>query len=381
MIIPDYKGGSIVNLMSSITFARGYKSKYDQLKLLKSKNLSKSKNVVLIIIDGLGYDFFVKHSKSKLLKKSLLGKITSVFPSTTAAAISTYRTGLPPAEHGIVGWFQYFKAIGKVCVPLRFCVRGSEKRVNYNFLAGINPIFRFLKTDSMVLLPKLITKSKYTKELIGPAKVFPYSTVNGFFKQIKRLINLTNKKKYIYAYWPEFDSLCHEYGKNDKLSLKYYEALENKIELFLKSIKGTNTTVLITADHGQMQTSKQKMLKLNKYPDIKKTLSQPLSGEPRTVYCYVKNGKDKEFITAVNKNLKNKCQIFKSEDLIKKNFFGLDNINPKLKNRIGDYTLIMNDNYILKDFVKGEKRRFHLGNHGGVSSEETYVPLIYFNSK
>jgi hypothetical protein len=39
----------------------------------------------------------------------------------------------------------------------------------------------------------------------------------------------------------------------------------------------------------------------------------------------------------------------------------------------------MRENYIIKDFVLGEKERFHIGNHGGVSKEEMFVPLIVIN--
>ena len=182
MQLPNYKNGSIVNLMSSITAARGYKSRYGKLKLINQLKLSKSKNIVLIVIDGLGYDFFKKHSKSKLLRSCLKGKITSVFPSTTAAAISTFRTGLPPSEHGLVGWFQYFKTVGEICVPLRFCVRGKENvKVKYNFLSGIKSVFQLIKTKSCLVLPKIISNTKFTKELIGKAKIMSYTTPVGFY--------------------------------------------------------------------------------------------------------------------------------------------------------------------------------------------------------
>jgi hypothetical protein len=36
----------------------------------------------------------------------------------------------------------------------------------------------------------------------------------------------------------------------------------------------------------------------------------------------------------------------------------------------------MKDNFVIKDSVPGEKSKFSIGNHGGVSKEEMYVPLI-----
>jgi len=54
MPLPNYKDGSIVNLMSSIGRALGHKSPYKPLKILDPKELKDSKNIVLMVIDALG---------------------------------------------------------------------------------------------------------------------------------------------------------------------------------------------------------------------------------------------------------------------------------------------------------------------------------------
>jgi hypothetical protein len=53
--------------------------------------------------------------------------------------------------------------------------------------------------------------------------------------------------------------------------------------------------------------------------------------------------------------------------------------NKKLFDRVGDYILVMKENYILKDVLLGEHENKNIGHHGGVSKEEMYVPLIVFN--
>jgi len=60
MILPNYKDGSIVNLMSSLEKALGGRPQYKPLKGLDINMLKKSKNVLLIVIDGLGYNFLMK---------------------------------------------------------------------------------------------------------------------------------------------------------------------------------------------------------------------------------------------------------------------------------------------------------------------------------
>jgi hypothetical protein len=36
----------------------------------------------------------------------------------------------------------------------------------------------------------------------------------------------------------------------------------------------------------------------------------------------------------------------------------------------------MNDHYTLKDWLPGESRHLHIGNHGGTSEDEMTIPLI-----
>ncbi|MBC8527232.1 MAG: hypothetical protein H8D22_10365 [Candidatus Cloacimonetes bacterium] len=51
--------------------------------------------------------------------------------------------------------------------------------------------------------------------------------------------------------------------------------------------------------------------------------------------------KIKQFENYIKQNFENICYWYKSENLIKKNFFGLYEPNPKLFDRVEDYTLIM----------------------------------------
>ncbi len=110
--LPNYKDGSIVNLMSSIAQSFGGKTLYRPLKLLAPKELKNSKNVVLIVIDGLGFEYFRK--RKSFLKNYLVGPITSVFLPTTVSAITTFLTGVAPQQHAFTGWFMFLKEAGMV---------------------------------------------------------------------------------------------------------------------------------------------------------------------------------------------------------------------------------------------------------------------------
>lgn len=381
MYKPNYQNGSIVNLMSSIKRALGGKSKYKPLEIFDFSNISK-KNIVLIIIDGLGYNYLTKYGKDSFLYKNLKGKITSVFPATTASAMTTFSTGLAPQQHALTGWFMYLKEIGAVSVILPFTSRAGDLKltkgkIKYKDIYNEKSFFEDLKANSISIKHKAYIDSEYSRLVDKGAKKFPFSNLNGFFRQINKSLNATSKKKYILAYWAKLDSLCHEKGTDSHEAKKHFNELGKKIKSLAKSLKNKNTAIIISADHGLIDTKeKNKIIELKNHPRFVETLAMPLSGEPRVVYCYVKPQKVKEFENYVKTEFKNACEIYKSDDLVKSNYFGLFEPNEKLKDRIGDYVLIMKENYIMKDLVLGEDQDIFIGNHGGVSEEEMFVPLI-----
>ena len=95
-IIPDYRRGSIVNLMASIIQCFGGKSLYKPLKSLVPDEIRQYENVVLMIIDGLGQEYLTANGQQTFFANHHQDTMTSVFPATTATAITTFMTGLAP---------------------------------------------------------------------------------------------------------------------------------------------------------------------------------------------------------------------------------------------------------------------------------------------
>jgi len=143
----------------------------------------------------------------------------------------------------------------------------------------------------------------------------------------------------------------------------------------VESIKDTDTTLIITSDHGLIDSEEEKSIKLEEHQELKDCLTLPLCGDYRSVFCYVHPSETEEFEKYWEENLSDVSYLYRSEELIEENYFGLFETNPQLHHRIGDYTLIMKDNYIFHDTLTNENEHFEIGNHGGISEKEMYVPL------
>jgi hypothetical protein len=384
MHLPDYKGGSIVNLMSSIQQSYGKKHQYIELKSLSSTELKSSKNVVLLVLDGLGYDYVL--SKESTLNSNLRGKMDSVFPPTTAAAVTTYVTGLAPRQHALTGWFINLKEIGVVSAVLPFVTRSIAKSISeskYDIsiddILGVKGFTEDLPVKSYAILEKKISGSDYTKSFTKKSDVVSCVTIKGFFSKIKKVVKKNNKKKYVYAYWSKFDTYSHKYGKDSEKTFKHFKEIDQALEGLVKSIKGTNTTLIITADHGQVVSKKSERIDLKNHPKLQECLSLPVCGEPRAAQCYVYPSKAKEFEKYVKTKMKKYCELYTREQTLKDNWYGLYKSNAKFFHRIGDYVLITKGKYIIKDNILGRDAKFDIGNHGGITKEEIEVPLIVIN--
>jgi hypothetical protein len=380
MVLPDYKN-SIVNVSSSIIAALGGRPSGEPRKasralyapLAELDFLRGQKKIVLLVIDGLGYEFLKKKGQGSFLWKNCSRKVTSVFPSTTASAETSLATGAAPQQHAITGWLMFLKELGVVAKILLFEARagGSLNAMGVSrkdifcekFIADKIP------GSSMMVLPKVVA-ANYP----GSRTVTSFDDMPEMVKGIERAAK--SGKRFIYAYWIGFDKVCHKTGSLSLEAVKHFHEIDRIAEELSVRLKRQGACLVITADHGFTDVPKKNRIVLQDYPDIYDCLTLPLCGESRAPFCYVRPGADKQFRLLVKKQLGFCCELRKGPDLIKNGMFGLGPPNPRLYERVGDYIMLVKNGYTIRDLIFGESKPDMIGYHGGLSKEEMYVPLI-----
>ena len=381
MVLPDYHGGSIVNLTASLIVALGgEESLYPPLRLLPPASLQHSRNIVLLVIDGLGYDYLTQTGAGGALQRSLRGSITSVFPPTTATAVTTFLTGTAPQQHALPGWHVYFRELGSVLAVLPFRARHGgpplgEAGIDAGALFGHVPLFDRIRARSYVVAPERIIRSDYNRAHTGVAERHGYDTLRQLFVTTARILHESRERSYVYAYWPELDRLAHEHGIGSREAAAHLTELDTEFDRFLQQIRGSDTTVIVTADHGFIDTDPKHAIELDAHPQLAEALMLPLCGERRVAYCYVYSDRREQFEHSVQTELAQDVELFRSAELIARGYFGLGPPHPRLHERVGDYTLVMRGNAVIKDWLLGERRYTQIGVHGGVSAAEMLVPL------
>src|SRR2546430_1396285 len=220
-MLPDYAGGSLVNLMASIVAACGGPARHAELGALRASELSSARNIVLLIIDGLGDRYLMRRGAGGELARRRRASITSVFPSTTASAITTSYTGCTPLEHGLTGWFTYFARAGCVAAPLQFRSRGENLPLQER---GFSPasafpapsVFEALPVRSIVVTRHQIIDSAYNVRHCAGATRLAYETLEEFASQVEAAGKPAAQRKSIYAYWPHYDVISHRHGSESR---------------------------------------------------------------------------------------------------------------------------------------------------------------------
>jgi hypothetical protein len=371
---PDYDGGSLVNLVASVVASRGGEPLHEPLRNFQFPAVQ---NLVLLIIDGLGDNYLARRGNGSELHRRRRTALTSVFPSTTASAITTSYTGRTPREHGLTGWFTYFGEAGCVSATLPFRSRGdmvslASRGVSAERIFTVPSLFAALPVKSIVVTYRDIIDSQYNSVHCRGAERLAYSNADELVALIEQAVKSSDERKFVYAYWPHYDALSHRFGCESAQAARELETIDAAFGSLLRRLAGTDTVVAATSDHGFIDVPPEASLELPAalYP----ALRFPLCGERRVAYCHVHA--PAEFARRAQDWLQDRADVMPSRRLVDEGWFGPGEPHPRFDERIGDVALVMRDRYTVKDWITGEPRFLHIGNHGGTHEDEMMIPLI-----
>lgn len=126
LTLPRYGTGALSDLLPSALACLGVAGETDRLGLALDVD-----HVCVLLVDGLGAEALAAHPDSAPFLTSLPpAEMTVGFPSTTATSLTTLGTGLPPGEHGIVGYLVRLPGEERLFNTLRWRLTGAGPKVD-----------------------------------------------------------------------------------------------------------------------------------------------------------------------------------------------------------------------------------------------------------
>jgi predicted AlkP superfamily pyrophosphatase or phosphodiesterase len=396
-VLPRYNGESLLNVIATIKKFWGLDTSIKPLSLKLTQNkLDSCSQLVFFLVDGLGMNIINKSNYDGFFKFLAMSKkistITSIFPSSTVPALSTIHTGLPPRSHGLLEWYLYFSEINETITPFD-CKIVSKNKENTDknsqkakkLLTNIKTIYQDLaekNVESIIFYPQDYLNSYYSEMMMVGSKKNGYTDFGDLNKQLSTTINENKKRRYIFVYISSLDTLEHKYGPRSKEVKTHFEEIDDfftNLSLKIDSDVVQKTGVIITADHGLIQTSPKKIIFLpkkntNKNLTLLDGYSVLPSGNQRDLFLSIKNELINSFIEKFH--LKKKLIVKLIDNNLLDTLFGKFPNHPMLRSRIGNLLILpLKNNLICYRYL--DKHSFSsLGKHGGLSRDEMLIPLI-----
>ena len=375
LILPNYEH-CILNTITSILKYYKVNTNHKTLPTLDPKLEQKYDNIVFIILDGMGEHILNNISPNGYFNENKLDTVTSVYPSTTTAALTTYYSGRPPFETGWIAWSQYFKEYGRAIDMLshKESYIGEDLKNTkidvFKEIVNYKTIYEQIEEASPDVKAYEITPSYSDKRAKRSIRA---DNLNELISNVEMVCS-TQGKKFILAYSDNPDGILHKFGTQSEEAKEYILNAEKQVqEMILKLPK--DTMVIISADHGHKDI--EKVYSLNDYPEIRECLIMPESLESRSVTFWVKEDMKTQFEERFNRIFKDDFWLMTKEEFLEKNMLGFGEKHPKIDDFIGNYIALSTGSSIIKiETFLGEGKKAKKSTHCGLTKEEMEVPLI-----
>ena len=362
-VIPDYSGANLTGIIPGCLLGTsGRRPNWFP------QPLQEAERIVLLVIDGLGYEQLQRHAHIAPNLMSLVGgSITTIAPSTTASALTSLVTGASPAEHGIVG---YRMDMGdSIMNSLRWWSDTRDLR-KVHPPASVQPIPPFVGMTIPVVSRAELEGSAFTEAHLRGSRPCGWRAASSIVAQCASLIS--SGEKFVYAYYDGVDKIAHERGFG-----AYYDAEIAATDWLVGALLNTlpsGTTLAITADHGQVQVD-DNVVHLS--DDIKATLHHQ-SGEGRFRWLHAKRGQESDLLQIATDLYSDIAWIASRDQVVEEAWLGPargGRIADQVKRRLGDVALVPFTATTFDDPL--DSGPFSLVcRHGSLTADEMFVPFL-----
>ncbi len=367
MKYPDYDRSSL-SITASVGAFLGGESNYPTLPEIDLALCRDGvKKVVLVLCDGMGELLMRRHLPADcFLRKNDKAAISSVFPSTTAAATTSIWTGLSPLEHGWIGWSMYFKE----CAAAIDVFTGNVSGKGVRYPDG-SP------APKLMPLPGVMAGAKHPgMHMVSafdnfPGKGFTQHAVRTFHDQLVLANALIRQEDnaLVCVYNGEPDHTMHNKGVNAPETVEKFFAANRELE-WLVGVLPEDALLIVTADHGLVDGLNP--VDLRAIPSVDECLWMPPSVEARAAALFVKPFRRAQFEREFRAACGDEFLLIPREDALSMNLLGRGIVHPKAEDAMGDYLACATG----ASFIVYSAIPDMIGMHAGLTDEEMTEPVI-----
>jgi hypothetical protein len=324
--------------------------------------------VVLLVLDGLGWvQLQERPGLAPTMTSMAGGPITTVAPSTTAAALTSITIGAPPAVHGIVGYrLRVSGPTGdSVLNVLRWKTGAGDARVAIP-PEGFQSLEPFGSTKPPVVTRADVAESGFTRAHMAGARMYGWRMPSTLVATVAAL--LRDGERFVYAYYDGVDKVAHEFGFGPTYDAEVVAA--DRLVRDLIDVLPAGAALLVVSDHGQIDVG-DRVVALA--PDVA-GLTNFLSGEGRFRWLHARPGMQDRLAQAAHRAYDDVAWVRTRDEAVTEGWFG-GVLADHVARRLGDVVIAPRERIaVLDPGDPGEQ--WMRCRHGSLTAEEMLVPLL-----
>jgi len=344
--------------------------------------LASARSAVVVLVDGLGAANLAARRGHARTLAAAFGKrdvVRTVFPSTTAAAITTFATGVAPGRHGLVGYRTLLPGTDRVENQLNAWDHGalpdgwqrSEPLFEHAGRVGLRPF--------TVGAPRY-ADSGFTRAVLRGAEYHSAATIAGRFDAARDIVTSVDGTL-VYLYIPELDQVSHSHGWESDRWTASLEELDAALAAFTARMP-RGTGLLVTADHGVLDVPAHRHIHIDARPELLDGVRH-VAGEPRCLGLYFEPGAPEDVRATLISRWREaegaRAWVLTRDEAIDAGLYG--EVDDEVRPRIADLLVAARAGVAYYDGREADRKAERMiGQHGSLTDEETRVPLIRFGT-
>jgi Type I phosphodiesterase / nucleotide pyrophosphatase len=378
-LVPRYGSGALSDLVPSVLAALGVPGFENVLRM------EPLPGVCLLVIDGLGWELIRDHAEAAPFLADAAGRsgppLTAGFPATTSASLGSLGTGLPPGQHGLVGY--------------TFAVPGHDRALNalqwelYGIGAPGGSVLDDLQPERLQPEPTVMERAAAAGlevTLVGPAahersgltrailrggRYLGADTLEDLVLAISSA--LREGRTSVYAYHPFLDAYGHLRGVGSEEWLEHLRRVDQATEAIADRLP-PGFALVVTADHGMVNVPAEGRIDVADVPALLHGV-RLLAGEGRARHTYAEAGAEQDVLAAWRETLGDRMLVVAGEEAIEAGWFG-PTVSDRVRPRIGDVVAAARQPVAVFQRDVDPLQAGLVGHHGSLTRTEQLVPLL-----
>lgn len=386
---PAYGTDTIADLVPSALAVLGAPGETDRLGLHDQLGDAPVRRLCILLVDGLGArQLAARPDAAPLLTSSAapatgrtMRVIGTGFPSTTAVSLSSIGTGVPPGEHGLVGYLMPAAGFDRAFNPLSWKLHGGGEHID---LLSAMPPEQFQPRRTAFeraahagiavrrLAPGYQAKSGLTRASLRGGD-FDATFSLGDLAARSTAALAASDRALVYTYHGDLDLTGHVRGPGSEswaAELAHVDALATAIVRDLPD----DAALVVTADHGMVGV--RDPIDLDADAELRDGV-RLLGGEPRDRHIYTAPGAADDVLARWTELLGGDFAVLAGEDAVARGWFG-PTVTDAARSRIGDVLAVATTDRALIRRSHEPMQSQLIGHHGSLTPVEREIPLLGF---